>query len=116
MAHYVKNKDLFNEIIISKAQGKLTPVAVDMFIRITAEASKKLKYKDEMDREDCIGYALEDLLKYWKGFNPEKSKNAFAYYTQMTKNGFAKGWKKLHPPKMKQMIPLGNEDGGIYNI
>lgn len=116
MAHYVKNKDLLKEIIESKENGKLTSLAIDMLSRIAIESSKKLKYRNEMDREDCIAYALEDILKYWKGFKPEKSNNAFAYYTQIIKNGFAKGFKKLHPPKMKNMVPIGEEEGGIYNI
>ncbi len=115
MAHYVKNKDLLAEIILSKEKDELTPTALDMLIRITNESSKKLKYKDEQDREDCIGYAIEDVLKYWRGFKPEKSTNAFAYYTQIIKNGFAKGWKKLHPPNMKQKVSI-DEEGGIYNI
>ncbi len=116
MPHYVKNKDLLAEIIVSKEADELTPTAIDMLMRIANEASKRLKYKNDMDREDCIGYALEDLLKYWRGFKPEKSTNAFAYYTQIVKNGFAKGWKKLHPPKMKGMVPFGDDESGIYNV
>jgi hypothetical protein len=115
MAHYVKNKDLLRAISESREQGELTPEALDMLMRITKEASKRLGYKDEMDREDCMANAMEDIIRYWRGFNPEKSKNAFAYYTQIIKNGFAKGWKKLHPPNMKDMVPI-SEDGGIYNI
>lgn len=114
MAVYVKNADLLREIIESKKQGQLTPKAVDMFILIANKSSEKLKYKDPMDREDCISAALEDLLKYWKRFDPEKSLNAFAYFTQITKHGFAKGWKKLHHPEAGQMVSISHD--GIYNI
>lgn len=114
MAVYVKNADLLREIIESKKQGKLTPKAVEMFIKIANESSKKLKYKDPMDREDCISSAIEDLLKYWKRFDPEKSLNAFAYFSQITKHGFAKGWKKLHHPEAGQMVSISHD--GIYNI
>jgi hypothetical protein len=37
-----------------------------------------------------------DLLRYWQNFNEEKSNNAFAYFTQIVKNGYAKEYKKLY--------------------
>lgn len=114
MPHYVKNADLLKEIIACKAEKKLSPKAVEMFILIATESNKKLKYKDPMDREDCISAALEDLIKYWDRFNPEKSTNAFAFYSQIVKHGFAKGWKKLHNPDMGQILSISQD--GIYNF
>ena len=73
------------------------------------EASKKLKFKDEEDRKDVIAFALMDVIKYWRSFNPEKSKYPFAYYTQIIKNGFAKGWNKLHPIRDVDKLSLSNE-------
>ena len=74
--------------------------------------------KDPEDREDCMSFAMEDLVRYWNRFDPAKSNNPFAYYTQIAKNGFAKGWKKLHPPKALKTIPFsyitGNDNS--YNI
>ena len=112
MPHYIKNKDLVNEIIKSKEHNELTPAAVEMFILIATESNKKLKYKNPMDREDCISAALEDLLRYWDRFDPERSNNAFAYYSQMAKHGFAKGYKKLHHSDHGQ--PLSLSEDNIY--
>jgi DNA-directed RNA polymerase specialized sigma subunit len=112
MPHYVKNKDLLAEVIKSKENGKLTPQAVEMFRKIAKESNKNLSYKNPMDREDCISSAIEDMLKYWDRFDPEVSTNAFAFYSQMAKNGFAKGWKKLHHPKKGQMLSLS--DGNSF--
>jgi hypothetical protein len=56
-----------------------------------------------------------DCYQYWRGYNPEKSQNAFAYFTQIIKNGFAKGWRKLYGnmPKSKKISVSSNK---IYNI
>ena len=75
----------------------MTPDAVKYLMAIAENASKKLKYKDPQDREDCIMFAMEDVVKYWRGFDPEKSNYPFAYYTQVAKVGFAQGWNQLHP-------------------
>jgi len=114
MPHYVKNSDLLKEVITSKENGKLTDRAVGMFILIATESNKKLKYKDPMDREDCISAALEDLIRYWDRFDPAKSSNAFAFFSQIAKHGFAKGWKKLHNPEMGQMLSISSDN--VYNF
>lgn len=115
MAVYVKNRDLLAEIIKSKEQNELTPAAIKMLMTMAREISKVFKYKYEEDREDCISYAMEDILKYWRGFDPSKSSNAFAYFTQMCKNGFAKGWRALYPIKDSMKVPISAEDG-VYNF
>jgi hypothetical protein len=69
--------------------------------------------KDFFDKEAAEVFALRT-----KRFNPEKSNNPFAYFTQIAKNGFAKGWKKLHPPKNPKTIPFSyiTGDDNSYNI
>jgi hypothetical protein len=117
---YIKPKELYEEICISLERKELTPKAVEMLKLIAERANQKLKYADPMDREDCIGFALLDLLKYWDRFDPAKTTNAFAYYTQLAKNGYAKGWHKIRPDKYKGTISLDkkgtNDSEGIYSI
>lgn len=115
MAVYVKNKDLLAEIVKSKEKGELTPQALEMLMKMAREISKVFKYKYEEDREDCISYAVEDILKYWRNFDPAKSANAFAYYTQMIKNGSAKGWRILYPIKSSRKVSISTTDG-VYNF
>lgn len=115
MAKYLNNKDLLHQIIVSKEQCKLTPIAVDMLWKLVKESSKKLKYKDPQDREDCMSAAMLDLLRYWDRFDPAKSTNAFAFFTQVAKNGFAKGWNELNPIKSSAKIPIDNQTG-MYNL
>jgi DNA-directed RNA polymerase specialized sigma subunit len=118
MANYVKNSDLMKAILESKEKEALTPETIRMFYLMIQGISKKMSYKDPEDKEDCMAFAMEDLCKYWNRFDPEKSNNPFAYYTQIAKNGFAKGWKKIHPPKAPKTIPFSHITGeeNSYNI
>ena len=119
--HYVKNKELYAEICISLEQDKLTSTAEIMLIKIANHASQKMRYKNPDDRDDCISFAVLDLLRYWRSFNPFY-KNAFAYYTEIAKKGFAKGWAALHPKKYKNTMRLdgiasaSNNTDGIFSI
>jgi hypothetical protein len=85
-----------------------------MFQTMAKEASKKLRYRDEEDRKDCIAFAMMDVVRYWRSYNPEKSKDPFAYFTQMIKNGFAKGWRKLHPLSSGEKVSLSHDN--IYTM
>jgi hypothetical protein len=114
MANYVNPEELKQEILLSKERDELTPKAVELLMLMAKEASKKLRYKDEEDRKDCIAFAMMDVVKYWRSYNPEKSKYPFAYYTQIIKNGFAKGWRKLHPLSSTDQVSLSNEN--LYSI
>jgi len=115
MAKYVDNRELYREIISSKEKGALTPRAVELLWKMCKEISKVFKYKYEEDREDCVSYAMEDVIKYWKSFDPAKSTNPFAYYTQMIKHGSSKGWRVLHPIKDSKKVSIST-DNGVYNF
>jgi len=114
MPFYCPPDEFAKEIRKSKELGELTPKAIEFLMAIIENASKKLKYKNPQDREDCIMFAMEDVLRYWKGFDFEKSDNPFAYFTQMIKNGFAKGWNKLYPIKSSDIISISHEN--FYNM
>ena len=92
----IDNKKLFAEIIQSKKQNSLTPELIDYFIKLANHAIRQLTFTDPRDREDCIQSALFDLIKYWRDFDRDKSSNAFAYFTQMAKNGYAKQFKQIY--------------------
>jgi hypothetical protein len=118
---YLNNKDLHDQIVISQEKDKLTREAEAMLMLLAKEANKKLTYSRIEDKEDCIQQARLDLLKYWRGYKPQY-KNAFAYYTEISKRGFAKGWNRLYPKKYHGTISLnggyGSDDNneGIYSL
>jgi len=112
--NYIQPEELKKEVILSLEKGILTPKAVEMFQLMAKEISKKFRYKDDEDRRDCISFAMLDVIRYWKSFDPEKSKYPFAYYTQILKNGFAKGWKKLHPISSLEQVSISSDK--FYSI
>ena len=115
MAHHVKNKDLREELILSKKNDELSKNAVIMFMLMAEKFATKFKYVYPEDKQDCIQFAIMDCYQYWRGYDPEKSANAFAYITQIIKNGFAKGWRKLYGnmPKSKKISISQNK---IYSL
>jgi hypothetical protein len=131
--YYINNRDFTNEIIRCKhgllneetgyqhTAGELSPKAIDYFILLANRAIQKLKFQNPLDREDCIQSALLDLLRYWRNFNEEKSNNAFAYFTQIAKNGYAKEYKKIykHIGKGEKIVTISLSHSGeseIYTI
>ena len=106
--YYINNKEFTNEIIRCKhgllstetgyqhIAGELSEKAIEYFIILANRAILKLRFSNPLDKEDCIQAALLDLIRYWKNFNEDKSNNAFAYFTQIAKNGYAKEYKKIY--------------------
>jgi len=114
--NYLNNKDLYDEIVLSLAANELTRTAEKMLILLATKAQGRLTYVNGADHEDCLSSAYLDLFKYWRGFNP-KYKNAFAYYTEIAKKGYAKGWNKLYPKKYKGTISMsGHSDNEVYTL
>ena len=120
--NYLNNKDLYNQIVQSLEDDKLTKDAEKMLILISERAIRKLVYLNEDDNNDCQQFAVLDLLKYWRNFNP-KYTNAFAYFTEIAKRGYAKGWNKIHPTKYKGTMSMdrintknGDGESGMFNI
>ena len=120
--NYLNNKDLYNQIVLSLEDDKLTKDAEKMLILIAERAIRKLVYLNEDDKNDCMQFAILDLLKYWRNFNP-KYTNAFAYFTEIAKRGYAKGWNKIHQTKYKNTMSMdrintrgGDGESGMFNI
>ena len=116
--YYINPKELLEEIQISIENKKLTKLAETMLIKIAYKANDKLSYDNPQDKEDCISSALLELFRYWDRFDIKKTTNAFAYYTQIAKNGYVKGWRQIHPIKKQGNISLSraNDSEGLYNI
>lgn len=96
--HYINNKEFTADIIECKKNGELSDFSVNCFISLANRAVDRLYFKDYRDKEDCVQSAILDCLKYWKSFDESKmaTPNAFAYFTQICKNGYAKQWKSIH--------------------
>ena len=97
--HYVNNKEFLAALIryredveIAQIQNKPKPVIPtyigDCFLKIANHLSFKPNFVNYMFKEDMISDGIENCVQYIHNFNPEKSKNPFAYFTQIIHYAF----------------------------
>jgi hypothetical protein len=55
----------------------------ECFLKIATHLSYRPNFINYTYREDMISDGIENCLQYVENFNPEKSKNPFAYFTQI---------------------------------
>jgi hypothetical protein len=106
---YLSNKDLYCELIVSKAKGKLTREAERMLILLAKNVIKKMYYRDSDDKLDCLQTAYLNVFQNWYNFDENKSDNSFSYFTEIIKRGLAQGWNQQHKPK-------GDENAVIISL
>ena len=85
-----------------KADDKLpvTDYIGECFLKIATHLSYRPNFINYTYREDMIADGIENCLQYVSNFNAEKSKNPFAYFTQIIYYAFlrriAKEKKQTH--------------------
>ena len=105
--HYVDNKQFLKAMIEWREswpdEENIPPVTNyigECFLKIATHLSYKPNFINYTYREDMISDGIENCLQYVKNFNPEKSKNPFAYFTQIIYYAFlrriAKEKKQSH--------------------
>ena len=103
--HYVNNKEFLAALIryredieIAKIQDKPKPVIPryigDCFLKIANHLSFKPNFVNYMFKEDMISDGIENCVQYIHNFNPDKSKNPFAYFTQIIHYAFLRRIQK----------------------
>ena len=55
----------------------------ECFLKIATHLSYRPNFINYMYREDMIGDGIENCIQYIHNFDPEKSSNPFAYFTQI---------------------------------
>ena len=95
---YITAKDLDYQMIVSKAQGRLTKEAERMIILLAKNVIKKFSYKDPDDRLDCLQSAYLDIFANWHSFDESRGQ-AFSWITEVVKRGLAKGWNSRYKLK-----------------
>ena len=97
--HYVNNKEFLAALIkyredreIAQLQDKPRPVIPryigECFLKIANHLSFKPNFVNYMFKEDMISDGIENCVQYIHNFDPEKSKNPFAYFTQIIHYAF----------------------------
>jgi len=85
---YLNNRDLLEQVILSKEQGKMSDKLAHMLITLCARYARRGNFANYSYNDDMQGYAMMMIVRTWASFKPEKSNNPFAYYTQSIKNSF----------------------------
>ena len=135
-AHYVDNKKFYAEITVWKqqwdesvAKGEPTPQCThylgECFVKISNHLAYKSNFVNYTFRDEMILDGIENCLRYADRFNPEKSKNPFAYFTQITYYSFIHRIKKearqtetamnyLQSIDLQQLLDEVEGDSGSY--
>lgn len=97
--HYVNNKTLYEEMIKYKektekykAEGKQLPQVPryvgECFLLICNKLSSKPNFAGYSYKDEMVADAIENCVYAAHSFDPNKSSNPFAYFTQIAWNAF----------------------------
>ena len=73
---------------------RITNYLGECFVKIATHLSYKPNFVNYMFMEDMISYWIENCVQYIHNFNPEKSTNPFAYFTQIIHYAFLRRIQK----------------------
>ena len=103
--HYVSNKDFLAAMVVykkmckqAKKEGKPHPPVTDYigtcFLKIANHLSYRPNFINYTFRDDMISDGIENCLQYLDNFDPDKSNNPFAYFTQIIYYAFIRRIQK----------------------
>ena len=103
--HYVNNKEFLYAIVAYKQDikdaeeaGLPKPVIPryigECFLKIATHLSYKPNFVNYMFKDDMVCDGIENCVQYINNFNPEKSTNPFAYFTQIIHYAFLRRIQK----------------------
>ena len=103
--HYVNNKEFLEAMVAwrekcaeaeqnGKEQLPVTNYIGECFLKIATHLSYRPNFINYTYRDEMISDGIENCLQYVANFNPAKSKNPFAYFTQIIYYAFLRRIQK----------------------
>ena len=103
--HYVNNKELLEALIVHRTKvahakendlpkPRISNYLGECFLKIATHLSYKPNFVNYMFRDDMISDGIENCVQYIHNFNPERSQNPFAYFTQIIHYAFLRRIQK----------------------
>lgn len=103
--HYVNNKEFLAAMIdyrkkvkeakdLDLPQPRIPNYIGECFYKIATHLSFKPNFVNYMFKDDMISDGIENCLQYILNFDPEKSQNPFAYFTQVIHYAFLRRIQK----------------------
>ena len=123
--HYVDNKKFLeamieyrNKCIRAEEKNRKKPVVTnyigECFLKIANHLSYRPNFINYTYRDDMISDGIENCLQYMSNFNPEKSNNPFAYFTQIIYYAFIRRIQK--EKKQMQVKAKIIANAGVENM
>lgn len=120
-AHYVDNKKFFEALVEykkqieeAKAQGlpkpRVSEYIGECFLKIATHLSYKANFINYSYKDDMISDGIENCLTAVDKFDPERSTNPFAYYTQIVFFAFVRRIQKEKKQQATKYKMLENVD------
>ena len=118
--HYVNNKEFLEAMTVYKKEvnkaikdKKEKPLVGNYigscFLKIANHLSYRPNFINYTFRDDMISDGIENCLQYLDNFNPAKSKNPFAYFTQIIYFAFVRRiQKEKKQVTIKQKLIMDN--------
>ena len=103
--HYVNNKELLEALIVYREKvaiakekelpkPRITNYLGSCFLKIATHLSYKPNFVNYMFRDDMISDGIENCVQYIHNFDPAKSRNPVAYFTQIIHYAFLRRIQK----------------------
>ena len=103
--HYVNNKEFLaalikyrEEVQLAEQRGdpkpQITNYLGECFLKIATHLSFKPNFVNYIFKDDMISDGIENCVQYIHNFDPEKSQNPFAYFTQIIHYAFLRRIQK----------------------
>ena len=110
--HYVDNKQFLQAMIeykkscvLAESKNELKPPVSnyigECFLKIANHLSYRPNFINYTYKEEMISDGIENCLQYVSNFNPDKSNNPFAYFTQIIYYAFI---RRIQKEKKQQTI------------
>ena len=103
--HYVNNKEFLAAIVeykknvaeaaeLGKTKPRITNYLGSCFLKIATHLSYKPNFVNYMFKDDMVCDGIENCVQYIHNFDPAKSSNPFAYFTQIIHYAFLRRIQK----------------------
>ena len=87
--HYVNNPDFLQALIKYKEDSAADSDTIvpdylgECFLKIANHLARKPNFASYTFRDEMVSDGIENCVMYFRNFDPEKSSNPFAYFTQI---------------------------------
>lgn len=127
--HYINNESFLlameeyqESVSRAKLDGLPKPIIPNYIgecvVKIAHHLAQKPNFMNYTYKEDMIADAIENCIKYIDNFDSEKSKNPFAYFTQITYYAFIRRIQKEKKQTLIKckIIAQHNADSSFFDL